>query len=460
MGFDTYFDVADRTLIDYRKQAGDLPRFVFDSSDAVIEGGSDEDQPDSVDFVTTAEGALAVLEAQGFGWNACVAAYGAVRGGGIAGSLLTGMYMAEKYFKKGKKGKIENARCDAEKRIEKEAEATPHDDLTALGQLLAASWLDETVDKPLFLNEFLWGDIPERSTGQISQVISAAQEAGVDPLPPARAIEALGSLFREARLVAWPILMTVFMTHLPSDTSVSYSLSGGMDEFEIVDRSSAQDFVDKWWTGTGEAVADYARNLGVLFGVLADFEGRLGPQYWFGQAIAALDHLEALNVDRSTSTNKQRGDALERLVEALFNAEGPELVVAEKNFRTEEEEVDLVLRSNLPDPYWAAQKSPYWFVECKNWSTPVGVPEIRIFESKMDDRKSTVRVGVFVSTNGFYTTAVERLKSAQVKDVGLIYAITLEDIRGLLNRRQTLSSWLLNEGAMRAFGGGLTGAKD
>lgn len=459
MGFDTYFDVANRTLIDYRKQAGDLPRFVFDSSDAVIEGGSDDDQPYSVDFVTTVGGALAVLEAQGFGWSACVAAYGAVRGGGIAGSLLTGMYMAEASF--GKSGKkSENARGDAQDRIAKEAEASAHDDLSILGQLLAASWLDDKVEKPVFLGEFLWGDIPERSTGHISQVIFAAQKAGLDPLPPARAIETLGSLFREARLVAWPILMTVFMTHLPCDTSVSYSLSGGMDEFEIVNRPSAQDFVDKWWTGTGEAVADYARNLGVLFGVLADFKGRLGPQYWFGQALAALDHLETLNVDRSRSTNKQRGDALERLVEALLNTEGPDLVVAEKNFRTEEEEVDLVLRSNLPAPFWAAQKSAYWFVECKNWSKPVGVAEIRVFESKIDDRKSSVRVGVFVSTNGFYGTAVERLKSAQIKDIGLIYAITLEDVRGLLDRRQSLSDWLLNDGAMRAFGNGLDRIKE
>ncbi|PPF84271.1 hypothetical protein C5E07_08520 [Pseudoclavibacter sp. RFBJ3] len=459
MGFDTFFDVANRTLIDYRKQAGDLPRFVFDSSDAVVEGGSDEEPPESVDFATTVEGALAVLEAQGFGWNACVAAYGAVRGGGIAGSLLTGMYMAENLLGEGMET-FKKAEREAEECVEKEAEASPHDDLTVLGKLLAASWLDKTVEKPLFLNEFLWGEIPEPSTGHISQVIHAAQKAGLDPLPPARAIETLGSLFREARLVAWPILLTVFLTHLPSDARVSYSLTGGMDEFEIVDRPSARAFVDRWWTGTGEAVADYARNLGVLFGVLADFEGHLSPQYWFGQAIAALDHLEALNVDRSTSTNKQRGDALERLVEALFYTEGPDLMVAEKNFRTEEEEVDLVLRSNLPAPFWASQKSAYWFVECKNWSRPMGVAEIRVFESKIDDRKSSVRIGVFVSTSGFYSTAVHRLKSAQIKDIGLIYAITLEDIRGLLDRRQSLSDWLLNEGAMRAFGNGLNGIKE
>ncbi|MCT2224092.1 restriction endonuclease [Microbacterium paraoxydans] len=459
MGFDTYFDVADRTLIDYRKQVGDLPRFVFDSSDVVIEGGSNAEPPQSVELVSSVGRALTVLEEQGFGWNACVAAYRAVRDGGVAESLLIGMYIGESLSANSKK-KFKKLKREAEQRVEDEAEASAHEDLTALGQLLAASWLDDSVTKPLFLNQFQFGGMPEQSTGHLSQVIFAAQKAGLDPLPPARAIETLGSLFREARLVAWPILMTVFLTHLPHDAPVSYSLSGGMDEFDIVDKASAQIFVDKWWSGTGEAVADYARNLGVLFGVLADYEGRLGPQYWFGQGVAALDHLEALNADRSASTNKQRGDALERLVEALFNAEGPDLLVAEKNFRTEEEEIDLVLRSNLPDPFWLAQKSPYWFVECKNWSNPVGVEELRVFESKIHDRRSTVRVGVFVSTQGFYGTAVDRLKTAQTKDIGLIYAITLEDIRGLLDRRQSLSDWLLNEGAMRVFGKGLTPEKD
>ncbi|MDN4640610.1 restriction endonuclease [Agreia sp. PsM10] len=459
MGFDTYFEVGDRTLIDYRKQAGDLPRFVFDSSDAVIDGGDEEERPESVDFATTAAGALAVLEAQGFGWSACVAAYGAVRSGWASGGFLTGMYMAEEY-RGGDEAELQNARRHAEKRVAEESEATPEGDLAALGQLLAASWLDGAVEEPLFLHEFLWGDMPERSTDHISQVIDAARKASIPPLPPARAVETLGALFREARLVAWPILMTVFLTHLPADIPVSYALTEGMDDFEIDNRPSAEAFVDSWWTGTGGAVADYARNLGVLFGVLADFEGRMGSQYWFGQAIAALDHLESLNADRSTSTNKQRGDALERLVEALFNTEGHDLTVAEKNFRTDEEEVDLVLRSNLPDAFWLAQHSPYWFVECKNWSKPVGVAEIRVFESKIDDRKSSVRIGVFVSASGFYGTAVTRLKQAQTKNIGLIYAITLEDIRGLIERRQTLSNWLLHEGAMRVFGQGLEGIPD
>ena len=461
MGFDTYVDVGERTLIDYRKQAGDVPRFLFELQDAVVDGGNQDEPPESVEFVTTAEGALTVLEAQGFGWNACVAAYAAVRRGEVTGALLAGMYTAEEYkteeCSKDHETKYKEAERRAEERVAREITASSEGDLTVLGQLLAASWLDDSVSKPLFLHEFLWGDTPERSTEHISQIIDAARKANLDPLPPARAVETLTGLFQEARLVAWPVLMTIFLSHLPADISVRYTLTEGIRDFDMENRPAAEAYVERYWRSTGEAIADYARNLGVLFGVLAEFEGPLGSQYWFGQAIAALDHLEALNADRSASTNKERGDALERLMEALFKAEGPELTVAEKNFSTREEEIDLVLRSNLAAPFWAAQNSAYWFVECKNWASPVGVEVIRVFESKMDDRKSSVRIGVFVSANGFYRTAVDRLKLAQTKNIGLVYAITLEDVRGLIERRQRLSDWLLNEGTMRAFGQGLDG---
>ena len=459
MGFDTYVNVGDRTLTEYRKQVGELPRFLFEFSDIVIDGGDEENPPSSVVFRTTAESALGVLDAQGFGWNACVAAYGAIRGGGVSEGLLLGMSAAQIHIADPDVSPEELDRL-AEEQMAVYRDIPPEQDLHLFGKLLAESWLDPAVDEPIFLHDFLYGEVPASSASTALLIARAADKAGVDQLPPTRAVETITGLFQEARLVAWPILMTVFLRHLPDDTVVEFDLTEGIAEFGMDDLPAANAYLEDYWRGTGEAVANYARNLGVLFGVLADFEGRLGSQYWFGQAIAALDHLEALNADRSASTNKERGDALERLMEALFHAEGLELTMAEKNFSTREEEIDLVLRSNLPDPYWTTQNSPYWFVECKNWAAPVGVSEIRTFESKMDDRKSSVRVGIFVSASGFYSTAVDRLKTAQIKNLGLIYAITLEDVRGLLARRQRLSNWLRNEGAMRVFGQGLERIKE
>ena len=91
------------------------------------------------------------------------------------------------------------------------------------------------------------------------------------------------------------------------------------------------------------------------------------------------------------------------------------------------------------------------FVECKNWSRPVGVPEIRIFESKMRDRGAICKIGIFVAMGGFTQTALDRLKVPQ-RDLGVIFAVTGEDLRDLVTRKIRLTSWLQTEGAVRALG--------
>ena len=329
--------------------------------------------------------------------------------------------------------------------------AIPEHDLALLGSILASQWLDPAQDEILLFSQLAYDEPVEVSSSTIQSAIRAAEAGGHDPLPVARAVETLALLFREARLVAWPMLMTVLLQHLPADMPVRYVLTEGIDDFDMSDVDATESFVDEYWSGTGASVADYARNLGVLFGALAAFETRLGPQYWFGQAATALNQLDELNRDRRPNTAKARGDALERLVESLLKTEAPELAVTEKNFSTREEEIDLVLRNNLPGTFWISQHSPYIFVECKNWASPVGVAELRIFESKLGDRGDAVRVGIFVSSAGYYSTFVERLKVIQTKNIGLVYAVTLADIRGLINRRERLSDWLLGDGAMCAF---------
>jgi hypothetical protein len=157
-----------------------------------------------------------------------------------------------------------------------------------------------------------------------------------------------------------------------------------------------------------------------------------------------------LNRDRKSSTNKSRGDVLESLVDVLLKTE-PELAVLEKNFSTPEEEIDLLLTNGLSHPFWLAQSSPYILVECKNWRKPVGVKELRVFESKMEDRRGALRIGIFISTSGFAKTFIERLKSIQGRGVGIIYAVSGEDVRQLIATRRTLSDWLRTDGATRAF---------
>jgi len=404
--------------------------------------------PIAVTFESTAAKALRVLDEQGLGWNGTVAAYATVRNGWAAEAMLTGQYGVE-----ARMGKTPAADIDAlvEARLAGQRSASPEQDLFLLGSILGTQWLDPARAEVLLFNELTYDEPFDVSSSTIGGAISAAEDAGVDPLPVARAVQTVALLFREARLVAWPMLMTVLLQHLPAEAPVHYTLTEGIFEFGMTDDEAAKAFVDEYWHQTGSALADYARNLGVLFGALAAFETRLGPQYWFGQAATALSQLDALNDDRSASTSKARGDALERLTESLLNTEAPELVVTDKNFSTREEEIDLVLRNNLPGPFWVSQHSPYIFVECKNWATPVGVAELRVFESKLGDRGDAVRIGIFVSAAGYYSTFVDRLKVIQTKNIGLVYAVTLDDIRGLIKRRERLSDWLLGDGAMRAF---------
>lgn len=454
MGFDTYIAVDDVILVQYRKQTGDLPRFLFTRDELRIRTSSGPNaRPVEVEFRSTAATVLRNLEEQGLGWDATVAAYATIRDGWYAEAVLTGRYLAEAEIAAERRGAraTETDYAQVEDRIETQRASSPAGDLSSLGALLAKQWLDPGDDEVFLLSDVAYDQAIEGSSTIVGDAIRAADEFGQPPLPAARATQTLVNLFRDAPLLAWPMLVTVLLQHLPEDTSVCYVLTDGIDEFSMHDVRATNSFVDQYWSHAGAQIATYARNLGVLFGTLADFDTRLGPQYWFGRASAALSQLDQLNQDREASTSKARGDALERLVESLFNTEAPQLQVTEKNFSTREEEIDLVLRNNLPDPFWVSQHSPYIFVECKNWASPVGVAELRTFESKLDDRRGIVRIGIFVSSSGYYKTFVDRLKVIQTKNIGLVYAVTLADIRALINRRERLSDWLLGAGAMRAF---------
>lgn len=442
MGFETWVEVGGRLVVEYRKGTGGLPRFLFSPEDLIISPDpTDPDITESVAFVSTAGRVLAVLAEQGLGWDGAVAAYASVRSGWAAEAMLTGQYMVEVHGAADEEAQIESL-------LAPQRDCSPEQDLVAMGSLLAKQWLSSG---PALLFKDLEYDSPIEVTGStIGQALSAAHGSGVPPLPIARGIETLALLFREARLVAWPMLMTILLRHLPADTPVRYVLTDGIYEFEMETPPDAKLFVENYWAETGLSIAEYARNLGVLFGALADFETHLGAQYWFGQASAALNQLEALNTDRKSTTTKERGDALERLVAALMMTE-TEVSISEKNYRTEEEEIDLLLRNNLAAPFWTSQHSPFIFIECKNHASPMGVADLRIFESKLDDRSSSVRIGIFVSTGGYYKTFVERLKVVQLKNIGLIYAVTVEDLRGLINRREGLFEWLRGAGAIRAF---------
>ncbi len=257
--------------------------------------------------------------------------------------------------------------------------------------------------------------------------------------------------YRDAPLLAWPLLISVLLHHLPPETPVSYVLTEDAYQWDVSTGESAKKYLDEYWVHSAEGLVSQASILGRLFGVLGSFDSRLGREFWFARAVDALARLDAISAERDKHTTKARGDALETLFEAILKTEEPELDVRQKNFKTSEEEIDIILTNHLKDPFWTALSSPFIFVECKNWSSKVGVKEIKELELKMEDRVGICKIGIFLSMAGFYTTGIDRLKAIQAKG-GIIFPVTGDDLRKIVTNKMRLTDWLRTEGAMRALG--------
>jgi len=68
--------------------------------------------------------------------------------------------------------------------------------------------------------------------------------------------------------------------------------------------------------------------------------------------------------------------------------------------RNELEEIDVLVRNESSDPFWA-REGAYILFECKNWSKPVGASELREFATKLERRYGRCRLGIFVAPGGF-----------------------------------------------------------
>jgi hypothetical protein len=112
--------------------------------------------------------------------------------------------------------------------------------------------------------------------------------------------------------------------------------------------------------------------------------------------------------DRAT-TYVERGHALEDLIAYLFGLI-PGLSVSARNTMNafEAEEVDVAFwNEGLPNGL--RQFDQILLVECKNWSTPVGYPELAMFESKLQRRGRSL--GILVAAHGI-TGDAEHLTAA------------------------------------------------
>lgn len=136
-----------------------------------------------------------------------------------------------------------------------------------------------------------------------------------------------------------------------------------------------------------------------------------------------------------TEADKNRkGKLLEDLMVLLFKTiPGFEHVNTRR--RNQEEEIDLIIRNESQDPFWAREPSQYVLVECKNWSGPVGGSEFLVFESKVRNRFDRCRLGFFVAVGGF-TKGFDAKAQKNPALSTLVVPVGPEDIQDLVSTRE------------------------
>lgn len=454
VGFDTDLHVGDRVALRWRKSTSQMPRLLFRPDQSYIRDSGSDDPGNplrqiEVGFCATASEVLDTLREEGLGWESSIGTYSSMRQGLVAEAEL----WVHEVFAKYPKGETPLDKDDPvwEAKLAVFRKQSPGDDLAAMGQMLAKQWLDASQEDVPIFREMIYDSAIEPTSGFISNVMRTAEAQGVDQYMVGRAAETFTLLYRDAPMLAWPLLLCVLLQHLPSDTSVFYDLTDHARESEVSSLDAAKQYLEDYWTSSTESLASQAAVLGSLFGALASFDSKVGRNFWFSRATEALNRLDSINATQGSLSTKARGDALEVLVDSILRTEEPELGVIERNYRTQEEEIDLVLTNGLTHTFWTSQSSALIFVECKNWKSPVGVKELRVFESKMRDRGAICKIGIFVSMNGFTQPALARIKVSQ-RDLGVIFPVWGEDLRSFVVDRERLTDWLRTTGAVRALG--------
>lgn len=141
------------------------------------------------------------------------------------------------------------------------------------------------------------------------------------------------------------------------------------------------------------------------------------------------------------SDSNRKGRLLEDFIQLLFKTI-PGFHQVDTRRRNEVEEIDLVIRNDSSDATWQ-EESPYFMVECKNWSRPVGVDEVRLFLGKLERKYHRCKLGFFVVLGDFART-VRMDQLGERRGDFLIVPINHQDIVSLvhsLDRNETLKSF-------------------
>lgn len=134
---------------------------------------------------------------------------------------------------------------------------------------------------------------------------------------------------------------------------------------------------------------------------------------------------------RSESDSNRKGKLLEDLMVQILTTI-PGFQHASPRRRNELEEIDILVRNESDDALWT-KEGPYLLVECKNWSKPVGTPELRALAYKLEHRYGRCRLGLFIAPGGFTESVKTEVLTGRKGD----HLVLLLDAQGLTNLVET-----------------------
>jgi hypothetical protein len=126
----------------------------------------------------------------------------------------------------------------------------------------------------------------------------------------------------------------------------------------------------------------------------------------------------------------RKGRLLEDLMALLFKSI-PGFERTQTNLKSLDEQIDLLIPNESPDPFWQQASSQYFLGECKHWSKPVDGRELDSFWLDIKRRIGHCRLGFFIAIGGFTKGFWSRLAAGR-QDSELIVPIDFEQLRELV----------------------------
>jgi hypothetical protein len=431
MGWETQLTVDGLMVGLWHKHAPSDPALLFKRTDAVISHANpdDEDEQHAIVWRTSAAEALSNLHASGFSWEHLLSDYAQGRD-----------YSFELAFMKGALS-AQLAPAEYAAFLEQLEQHTPADDL----RLVALKALDETRALHESWTRDPLGESPPtpirdallfyQRTEQYNFRIDRDEPRDVRAIL-ARAADYFVRNQQSAPLVGWAFAMVALLRHTPPNAEVVFDVSSAVG-------GDPEVYAATFWESAQAGLADVARFYGSIFAGLAAATTDVARAARYGRLDAMLAGASELGI-----SNIAKGMRLEELVAALLELPDSKLPVLEKRLKHADEELDLVLRNDLEEPFWKSFNSPVILVECKNWSSRVDVNELRILETKMRDRNRICSVGIFVALMGFTQPFLSRARDLQGQGL-TIFPVDGDDVRNIIQTKQTVPLWLSDKGLRR-----------